>query len=204
MSLLSCAKRLVADQRILDVLEKIPRREFLPPNMADSADIDDALPIGEGQTTSQPSLVAYMIGLLELKATDRVLEVGTGCGYQTAFLAELAGAVFTVERIEALGTRAKEILEGRGWRNIRFRIGNGGMGWPEGAPFDAIIVSCAAESVPAPLIDQMKMGGRLVIPLGRAADSFIDPEQELWLIRKTASGLEEERKLAVRFVPMRS
>ena len=203
MTLADQARRLVQDERILDALGRISRRDFLPSNIADSAEIDDALPIGEGQTSSQPSLVAYMVELLGLRPEHRVLEIGTGSGYQTALLAELAGQVFTVELIESLGTRAQEILSRLGYRNIRFRIGDGSVGWPEEAPFDAAIVSCAAPSVPPALLDQLKIGGRLVVPLGRPSlDSFGPFDQQLWLIEKTAAGLRQERKLPVRFVPL--
>jgi protein-L-isoaspartate(D-aspartate) O-methyltransferase len=205
MTLADHARRLVRDERILAALGRISRRDFLPSAIVDSAEVDDALPIGKGQTSSQPSLSAYMAELLGLGPGSRVLEVGTGSGYQTALLAELSGQVFTVELIETLGTRAREILSRLGYRNIRFRIRDGSLGWPEEAPFDAAIVSCAAPSVPPALLEQLKVGGRLVVPLGRpGVDSFGPFDQQLWLIEKTAAGLRQERKLPVRFVPLRT
>jgi protein-L-isoaspartate(D-aspartate) O-methyltransferase len=188
------------DPKVRAAIAKVPRERFVPPDLAAYAHDNRPLPIGHGQTISQPLIVAVMTDLLRLQPSSRVLEVGTGSGYQTAILAELAGEVVTVEVVEALGAEARGRLEALGYRNIAFRTGDGAAGCPEKAPFDAILVTAAAPSVPPALIEQLRAGGRLVIPLGR------DPlSQELVLVEKDAAGRSHERTLfPVAFVPLRS
>ena len=157
---------------------------------------DYPLPIGHGQTISQPYIVAFMTEQLEPKPTDRVLEIGTGSGYQAAVLAELVAQVYTIEIIEELAQRAAADLKRLGYTNVHVRAGDGYQGWAEAAPFDAIIVTCAPEHVPQPLIDQLKEGGRMIIPVGRVWN------QELVLLRKRGGKLEQHAVLPVSFVPM--
>jgi len=185
----------VRDKRVLAAMEEVPRHLFVPERLRDCSYADEPLPIGEGQTISQPYIVAYMTEALGLRGEEKVLEVGTGSGYQTAVLAELVREVFTLEIIERLSLRARGILDGLGYGNIRFRIGNGSDGWPEAAPFDAIMVTAAADRIPELLQDQLAPGGRMIVPVG--TDS-----QELVLISKGEEGLRRERLLAVRFVPL--
>ena len=185
----------VKDNRVLEALRKVPRHLFVPENLQNLAYNDEPLPIGSGQTISQPYIVAYMTEILELKQDDRVLEIGTGSGYQAAILAELVDSVFTIEILPQLSKNAAEILKELDYENIYFKVGNGFYGWSEEAPFDAIIVTAAPENIPQPLIDQLKEGGRMIIPVG---DFF----QELYLMRKTDSGIKKEKKLPVRFVPL--
>jgi protein-L-isoaspartate(D-aspartate) O-methyltransferase len=185
----------ITDGRVLAAMQKVPRHEFVPPEMRDSAYEDGALPIALGQTISQPYIVAFMTQALQLHGTERVLEIGTGSGYQAAVLAEIASQVFTVEILPELSQRARTVLERLGYRNIRFRTGDGYQGWPEESPFDAIIVTAAPDHVPEGLTDQLKPGGRMILPVGRL-------EQELVIIEKTASGLRRRSSIPVRFVPM--
>ena len=187
------------DPRVRDAIAKVPRERFVPPDLAAHAHDNRPLPIGYGQTISQPLIVAVMTHLLRLEPSSRVYEVGTGSGYQTAILAELAAEVVTVEVVEALAAEARARLEGMGYRNIAFRIGDGAAGLVEGAPFDAILVAAAAPSIPRALLTQLRPGGRLVIPLGR------DPlSQELVLVEKDTAGRSHERVLfPVAFVPLR-
>jgi len=185
----------VKNQKVLEAVRKVPRHLFVPEHLKNQAYADEPLPIGSGQTISQPYIVAYMTEQLHLQENDRVLEVGTGSGYQAAILAELVDSVFTIEILPELSQQAQKVLQGLDYKNIEFKIGNGFYGWPEKAPFDAIIVTAAPENIPQPLVDQLQEGGRMIIPVG---DFF----QELYLIRKTAKGLEKERKLPVRFVPL--
>ena len=160
---------------------------------------DAPLPIGSAQTISQPSLVAFMTEQLQLTARSRVLEIGTGSGYQTAILAELASEVFTIERLPELAAGARERLGTLGYRNILFLVGDGALGWEEEAPFDAIIVTAAAETLPLPLVEQLRPGGRLVVPVGSVADD----NQELVLVEKGPDGAVRQRSLGpVRFVPL--
>ncbi len=186
----------IRDPRVLAAMAKVPRHEFVPAELRDEAYEDHPLPIGHGQTISQPFIVAFMTEQLALQPADRVLEIGTGCGYQTAVLAELAAAVFSIEIVEPLACRATADLQRMGYDNICVRAGDGHGGWPEAAPFDAVIVTCAAEQAPAALIAQLKDGGRMIIPLGGATS------QALYQIQRHGRDIERRRVLAVRFVPM--
>ncbi len=192
------AQRGLRDCRVLAAMAWIPREWFLPPHLARSAYDDAPLPIGSGQTISQPYIVALMTASLALGRHDRILEVGTGSGYQTAILARLAGTIFTVERLPDLLVEAEERFRRLGLTNIRTRLGDGAAGWPEEAPFDGILVTAAAPRVPDPLLAQLAPQGRLVIPLGDLAS------QELVIVQRTAPGgeLEERRAGGVRFVPL--
>jgi len=186
----------VRDPRVLGAIEKVPRHLFVPEALRSSAYADEPLPIGEGQTISQPYIVAYMTEALELRGGERVLEIGTGSGYQTAVLAELARDICTVELIGALSERARERLRELGYRNIRFHVGDGAKGWPEpAAAFEAIIVTAAPASVPEELERQLVPLGTMIIPVGTGF-------QELVRIRRRKKGLRRERLLGVRFVPL--
>ncbi len=179
-------------------LASVPRETFVPPSERFLAYLNCPLPIGHGQTISQPYIVAIMTELLDLKPTDTVLEIGTGCGYQTAILARLAAHVASVEIVEDLAVAASQRLAALGYRNIDFKIGDGAAGWPERGPFDAIIVTAAAAAVPAALLAQLKPGGRMVIPLGRPSEP-----QTLQRIEKHADGTITARDvLPVAFVPL--
>lgn len=186
----------ITNARLLAVMRKVPRHEFVPQGIRDRAYDDSPLPIGHGQTISQPYVVAFMTEKLEPKPTDRVLEVGTGSGYQAAVLAELVKEVYTIEIVEPLARRAEADLKRLGCTNVHVRAGDGYQGWPEAAPFDAIMVTCAPEAVPQPLIAQLKDGGRMIIPVGPAGN------QQLVLLRKEGERLEKRAVLPVRFVPM--
>ena len=179
-------------------MRAVPREQFLPPDLAPQAHTDRALPIGHDQTISQPSLVAFMTAQLALTPFSRVLEIGTGSGYQTAILAELAGEVFSIERIPELSLAAQQRLAMLGYKNIALRIDDGAHGWPEAVPFDAIILTAAAHEIPHRLLAQLKIGGRLVAPEGEA-----DESQALLLVEKTPTGDIRRFDLgAVRFVPL--
>jgi len=156
----------IKDERVIQAMLKVPRHLFVPPSLRDQAYGDFPLPIGEGQTISQPYIVALMTEALELKGNERVLEIGTGSGYQTAILAELALWVYTIERYANLQEKAKAILLELGYKNISFKVGDGTLGWKEAAPFEAIIVTAAAPEIPPPLIEQLAEGGKIVIPVG--------------------------------------
>ena len=186
----------ITNARVLTAMGKVPRHEFVPERLRAQAYQDRPLPIGHGQTISQPYIVAFMTEQLEPRPADRVLEIGTGSGYQAAVLAELVSQVYTIEIIEDLAKRAATDLQRLGYTNVQVRAGDGYKGWPEAAPFDAIIVTCAPEKVPQPLIDQLKDGGRMIIPVGPGWD------QELVLLRKHGNRLEQRAVLPVRFVPM--
>ncbi|HPW19037.1 MAG TPA: protein-L-isoaspartate(D-aspartate) O-methyltransferase [Candidatus Aminicenantes bacterium] len=185
----------VRDERVLGVMGKVPRHLFVPESLRRSAYADEPLPIGEGQTISQPYIVAYMTESLALEGGEKVLEIGTGSGYQTAVLAEIAGTVFTVEIVETLARRARTVLDGLGYANIHYRVGDGTAGWPEEAPFDAVIVTAAAATLPKALEDQLALGGRMIAPVGAGA-------QELVLVRRERTGIRRESLLSVRFVPL--
>jgi protein-L-isoaspartate(D-aspartate) O-methyltransferase len=188
--------RRIRDGRVLAAMAKVPREEFVPVDSRAATYEDGPLPIGYDQTISQPYIVAFMTEQLRLSPTDRVLEVGTGSGYQAAILAELAGEVYTIEIVAPLAQSAEAALQRLGYKNVHVKVGDGYKGWPENAPFDAIIVTCAPDKVPQPLIDQVKDGGRMVIPVG---ERFA---QQLYLLEKKNGQLKESVTLPVRFVPM--
>ena len=188
----------ISDERVLNAMNKVPREEFVPPDSHDASYEDGPLPIGYGQTISQPYIVAFMTEQLRLKRSDRVLEIGTGSGYQAAILAELMSEVYSIEIVEPLAKNAEATLQRLGYENVHVKIGDGYKGWPEAAPFDAIIVTCAPDKVPQPLVDQLKDDGRMVIPVG---DRFA---QELYLFEKKNGQLKQSATLPVRFVPMTS
>jgi len=186
----------ITNARVLSVMGRVPRHEFVPERLRRSAYEDHPLPIGHGQTISQPFIVAFMTEQLDPKPTDRVLEIGTGSGYQAAVLAELVSRVYTIEIVEDLARSALADLRRLGYTNVQVRAGDGYKGWPEAAPFDVIIVTCAPNRVPQPLVDQLKDGGRMIIPVGTTWN------QELVLLRKRAGKLERQEVLPVSFVPM--
>jgi protein-L-isoaspartate(D-aspartate) O-methyltransferase len=185
----------IKDPLVLAAMLKVPRHEFVPNNIIESSYEDCALPLKLGQTISQPYIVAYMTQALDLRGTERVLEIGTGSGYQAAILAEIVPEVYTIEILPELHDYAKTILNKLGYKNIYSRVGDGYMGWPEHAPFDRIIVTAAPEVVPQPLVDQLKEGGRMVIPLGMG-------DQDLTILEKGKSGVTRRSTIPVRFVPM--
>lgn len=187
----------IKDERVIEAINTIPRELFVPDELRDYAYKDSALPIGYGQTISQPSLVAYMTQLLELTDDKNVLEIGTGSGYQTALLAKLANKVFTIEIIEPLQKRAKEVLKQLGVDNIVYKLGNGYEGWEEYAPYDAILVAAAPPKVPEKLLAQLKDKGKMVIPVGKPGRT-----QMLKLITRDGDEFIEEDLQYVRFVPM--
>ena len=188
----------VRDERVLDAMCRVPRHRFVPADRAEAAYADRPLPIGHGQTISQPYIVAYMTGLLQVQADHTLLEVGTGSGYQAAVLAELAQRVYTVEIVRPLAQYAAAILAELGYRNVEVRCGDGYRGWPEHAPFDGILVAAAPDHVPQPLVDQLKPGGRLVLPVGPTWMT-----QELTVITKSADGTtHSEQVMPVGFVPL--
>ena len=185
----------IRDQRVLDAMAKVPRHRFVPAEEQSGAYTDYPLPIGFGQTISQPYIVAFMTEALDLAPEHRVLEIGTGSGYQAAVLAELARDVFTIEIVEALAERSRQLLTEIGYRNIHVRAGNGYAGWPEEAPFDRIIVTAAPDEIPPALVQQLKMDGLIAVPVGVG-------EQMLQILRRTPTGLAQLKSLPVRFVPM--
>ena len=187
----------VKDKNVLAALLKVERHKFVPPNVRSHAYEDRPLPIGEGQTISQPYIVALMTGALGPTSSTKVLEIGTGSGYQAAVLAELCDSVFTIEINKVLGGRAKGLLESLGYVRVKVRIGDGYRGWAEHAPYDGIIVTCAPTRVPQPLKDQLKEGGVMVIPVGESG------AQELQVFRKKDGALIRKDILPVRFVPMK-
>jgi protein-L-isoaspartate(D-aspartate) O-methyltransferase len=189
------AGRDITDRNVLDAMRTVPRHLFVPEEFRDEAYRDGPLPIGHDQTISQPYIVAIMTELLKVDSLSKVLEIGTGSGYQAAVLAEISDSVYTIEIIPALGRHADSLLDSLGYTSIQVRIGDGYLGWPEAAPFDAIIVTAAAPVLPQPLLDQLKIGGRMVIPVG-------DFSQELMLVTKNDEGVVKKSIIPVRFVPM--
>jgi protein-L-isoaspartate(D-aspartate) O-methyltransferase len=186
----------VTDPRVIEAMREIPRHEFVPADEADEAYADHPLPIGHGQTISQPSLVAWMTQALEPQPSDRILEIGTGSGYQAAILSRLVREIFSIEILPELAQLARENLSRAGVTNVHVRTGDGYFGWPEAAPFDGVIVTCCPTDVPPPLVEQLRDGGRVVIPVGQ------DFEQSLLVLEKHGGQLRELRALPVRFVPM--
>jgi protein-L-isoaspartate(D-aspartate) O-methyltransferase len=188
----------INDAKVLAAMAKVPREEFVPAETRTASYEDAPLPIGYSQTISQPYVVAFMTEQLRPKSTDRVLEVGTGSGYQAAILAELVSEVYSIEIVEPLAKSAERTLQRLGYKNVHVKAGDGYQGWPEEAPFDAIIVTCAPDKVPQSLVDQLKDGARMVIPVG---DRFA---QQLYLLEKKNGQLKQSVTLPVRFVPMTS
>jgi protein-L-isoaspartate(D-aspartate) O-methyltransferase len=186
----------VKDERVLEAMRKVPRHEFLPEAIRGMSYQDSALPLGEAQTMSQPFMVALMTELLELKGTERVLEIGTGSGYQAAVLAELCEKVYTVERIKLLADRARATLDRLGYRSVAIKVYDGTYGWKEMAPFDAILVTAGAPDIPAPLLEQLKEDGRMVIPVGERFG------QTLQKIVKTPKGPVTTQSVPCIFVPL--
>lgn len=186
----------ITNPLVLDAMRNVYRHQLVPEELRKEAYQDRPLPIGDGQTISQPYIVAYMTNLLDPQKGMKVLEIGTGSGYQAAVLAEIVDEVYTVEIVEKLGKRAKRDLEKMGYENIHVRIGDGYAGWPENAPYDAILVTAAAPQIPQPLIDQLKEGGRMIIPVGQVGQI-----QELVQVQKVDGKIQKKNLLPVRFVP---
>jgi len=190
------ARRDITNQRILHIMRTVPRHELVPKALQSEAYEDYPLPIGYQQTISQPYIVAFMTQALEPRTNDVVLEIGTGSGYQAAVLSDLVKQVYTIEIVEPLARRAEADLKRLGVTNVQVRAGDGYQGWPAAGPFDGIIVTCAPDHVPPALVDQLKEGGRMIIPVGPAYD------QALYLLRKEGGRLQQQAILPVRFVPM--
>jgi protein-L-isoaspartate(D-aspartate) O-methyltransferase len=190
-------KRGIKSNTVLESMRTVERHRFVPLSQIMNAYSDAPLPIGYGQTISQPYIVAFMTETLDLKPTDNVLEIGTGSGYQAAILSRICNQVYTIEIVPQLGRQADSLLNALHYSNVAVRIGDGYQGWPEAAPFDAIIVTCSPDHIPKPLQDQLKEGGRLIIPVG---DRYV---QELVLATKIKGKLKAQNKLPVLFVPMR-
>ncbi len=188
----------IRDRQVIAAMRSVPREEFVPPEFINAAYEDHPLPIEEGQTISQPYIVAYMAESLELSPADRVLEIGTGSGYSAAVLSAIAAQVYTVEHFVTLAQSAEERFERLGYRNIHVLVGDGTLGWPEHSPYDAIVVTAGAPKVPEPLLEQLRVGGRLVIPVG--PHPLV---QTLFRVRKLGEGdYRREELCAVRFVPL--
>ena len=185
----------IRNPAVLDAMRRVPRHEFVPENLRDRAYDDGPLPIGDGQTISQPYIVAYMTQAIEPAKTDRVLEIGTGSGYQAAVLAELVQEVYTIEIVPRLAASSSALLKKLGYTNIRTREGDGYAGWPEAAPFDKIVVTAAPETIPQALVDQLKVGGIMAVPVGRGY-------QSMTLVQKTGTGTVTKKTMDVMFVPM--
>jgi protein-L-isoaspartate(D-aspartate) O-methyltransferase len=186
----------IHDPKVLYAMRKVPRHLFVEEALQNQAYGDFPLPIGEQQTISQPYIVAFMTEALELTGVEKVLEIGTGCGYQAAILAELAPEVFSIERIHTLASRARRNLELLRYFNVNIKVGDGTLGWPEEAPFDAIMVTAAAPGIPRPLLDQLAMGGRLVIPVGDRNSQTLD------VVHKSPEGLKHDYRGGCRFVKL--
>jgi protein-L-isoaspartate(D-aspartate) O-methyltransferase len=186
----------IRDPRVLFAMRKVPRHVFVEEALQNQAYGDFPLPIGEQQTISQPYIVAFMTEALELSGVEKVLEIGTGCGYQAAILAELAPEVFSIERLHILATRARRNLELLRYFSVKIKVGDGTLGWSEEAPFDAIIVTAGSPGIPRPLLDQLAMGGRLVIPVGDHYNQTLD------VVRKTPEGLQHDYRGGCRFVKL--
>jgi protein-L-isoaspartate(D-aspartate) O-methyltransferase len=185
----------VRDPRVLAVMRRVPRHKFVPPEIEQRAYEDSPLPIGQGQTISQPYIVAYMTEQLQVQPKSKVLEIGTGSGYQAAVLAELGAEVYTIEIVSELAERARKTLAALNYANVNVRTGDGYRGWPEAAPFDRIIVTAAPDHIPQPLIEQLAVGGRMVIPVG---DYF----QQMTIVTKGKEGVVQQKTIDVVFVPM--
>ena len=195
-ALMKDLRRDIRDEQVLRVMEKVPRHEFVPTRMVPRSYENKPLSIGEDQTISQPYIVAYMTQALKLTGTEKVLEIGTGSGYQAAVLAELAREVYSIEIVAVLSNRARFVLDKLGYQNVQLKVGDGFDGWPENAPFDAVIVTAAPDEIPPPLIAQLEEGGRLVIPVssgfGQSLETYV----------KKNGKLTQIDQLPVRFVPM--
>ncbi|MFZ2447668.1 MAG: protein-L-isoaspartate(D-aspartate) O-methyltransferase [Syntrophobacteraceae bacterium] len=190
------AARGIHDPRVLEAMREVPRHLFVDEALRDQAYNDHPLPIGEQQTISQPYIVALMTEKLGLTGREKVLEIGTGSGYQAAVLAELADRVFSIERLPALAYRANQMLQKLGYKNVIIRVGDGSMGWPDDAPFDGIIVTAGTPKIPQPLVDQLTEGGRLIVPVG---DRF---SQDLFMVERTPEGPRNTNLGGVRFVDL--
>jgi protein-L-isoaspartate(D-aspartate) O-methyltransferase len=186
----------ISDPATLAALRTVPRHEFLPMRLRSEAYADYPLPIGHGQTISQPFIVAFMTEAIRPQPGEKFLEIGAGSGYQAAILAQMGAQVYTIEIVEPLAEMARQTLERLGYKNAHVKHGDGFRGWPEHAPFDAIIVTCAPDKIPAPLVEQLRDGGRMIIPVGSGMN------QELVLLRKKGDKIEKQSVLPVRFVPM--
>ena len=189
-------ERGIVDARVLAAMRKVPRERFVPENLRERSYGDHPLPIGYDQTISQPYIVAFMTEQLRPRAEDRVLEIGTGSGYQAAILAELVKEVYSIEIVEPLARSAEATLAQLGYKNVHVKAGDGYKGWPEHAPFDAVMVTCAPDHIPQPLVDQLKEGGRMMIPVGKAG------AQELFWLQKKDGKMKRQSVIPVRFVPM--
>ena len=186
----------ITDKLVLKAMRKVPRHKFMPKNLEDAAYEDNALPIGEGQTISQPYMVAIMTEKLKLKGGEKVLEVGTGSGYQAAVIAEIASKVITIEVVPALAERSRKIFDELDYKNIEVIVGDGTLGYPKGSPYDAVIVTAAAPSIPKPLLEQLKDGGRLVMPVGEMFG------QTLIIATKHGNKVDVEESIGCVFVPL--
>jgi len=190
------AARGITNPATLEALRSVPRHDFLPLRLRAEAYMDYPLPIGHGQTISQPYIVAFMTDAIRPQPGEKILEIGAGSGYQAAVLAQMGAEVYTIEIVEPLAEMARQTLQRLGYENARVHYGDGHEGWPEHAPFDAIVVTCAPEKIPPALIEQLRDGGRMIIPVGGGM------EQELILLRKNGDQIEKQSVLPVRFVPM--
>lgn len=187
----------IKDEKVLEIMLNIPRHRFVEPGLEPMAYNDHPLSIGEGQTISQPYIVAYMTECLKIRPEDRILEIGMGCGYQTAILAELAAQVYSIERIPALFFRARKVLKQLGYKNVHLRLGDGTLGWEKYAPYDGIIVAAASPDIPGPYLEQLAEGGRMVLPVGSEA------LQELILVTKKHGKIHQEPLSGCRFVKLK-